>query len=326
MPATNNVNQVGPRLDIADIIAVADMRNTPFATMVAKTKQAQSALFSNQADAYDDPKIAGAIDGQDVKEFEDGAKHRGLISGRVKIFERTAMVTTVKEAVANRGGIAAVKSEFARSKAKKAIEFKRDQEATFLGDQDSAADTGAAAGQTRGVGAWISATAQGDQPVPSQFLTPSGCIYGGTAAAFDEAALRGLLQARYEQVGLPQGVLVALCGTAIKNIVSDFSRYNESKDGQSNVRFYQNVELTKVRNTVDMYEGDYGEVEFHLDNFLPDQKRAYVLDMDYWDQYFLKNPTWTDLQNEGGGPRALLQGILGLLCENPKGQIKIAAT
>ena len=325
MPVTSNITQVGKRLDIADFIAVADMKNTPFATMVAKNRKAQAALFSNQADAYDDPKTEGGIDGKDVAEFEDGGKHRGLISGRVQIFERTAMVTTVAEAVANAGGIAAVKSEFARSKAKKAIELKRDQEKTFLSDQDSREDNGAKGGLTRGMGSWISNAAQTDQPVPVQFRTPVACIFDDVIANFNEDKLRDLLQARYEQVGMPSGVLTGLVGTQIKNKVTDFSRYATDKAGNSNIQFYHSTDLTKVSATVDVYEGDYGTVEFHLDNFLPDQYRGNIVDMEYWAQYYLKNPTWQDLENKGGGPRALLQGILGLMCENPLGQIKIKA-
>lgn len=326
MPATSAINQVGKKPDISDIIAVADMKNTPFATMLPKNRQAKAVSFSSMADAYDDAKTTGAVDGQDVKEFEDAGKHRGLIEGRVQQFERTAMVTTQAEAVAGAGGIAGgIKSEFARAKAKKAIEFKRDQEKSYCGTQDSRADDGKNGSLTRGACKWISSTAQGDQPVPAQFRTPADQIYTAAIGAFSEDDLRTLLQKRYEKVGLPSGVLTALVGTEVKNKVTDFSRYVESKEGQSNVRFYQTTELTKIRSTVDVYEGDYGDVEFHLDNFLPNQRTGLILDLDFWAQYSLKNPAWKDLPDLGGGPRALLQGILGLLCENPLGQCQIAA-
>lgn len=325
MPATSNINQVGKRLDIADFIAVADMKNTPFSSAVSKNRKAQATLFSNQADAYSDPDLEGDIDGKDVTEFEDAGKNRGLVTGRTMTFSKTAMVTTAAEAVAQAGGIAAVKSEMARAKAVKAVEFKRKQEKIFLSANDSREDTGAQAGRTRGVGSWISSAAQADQPVPEQFRTPAGCIFTDVIANFNEEALRGLLQARFEQVGLPSGVLMGFTGTMIKNKVTDFSRYSQDKAGQSNVRYYQTQALTKISSTVDVYEGDYGTVEFHLNNFLPDQYCCDILDMDFWAQYSLKNPAWRDLEDKGGGPRALLQGILGLLCENPKGQIKIAS-
>lgn len=325
MPQTSAINQTGKLLDISDIIAVADMKNTPFATMIPKTRKAKATLFSNQADAYDDPDTNGSIDGKDVTEFEDAAKNRGLISGRCMTLEKTAKVTTAAEAVAQAGGIAGVSSEMARSKAKKAVEYKRKQEKVFLGDQDSCEDTGVAAAQTRGAGAFVQSAAQADLPVPAQFRTPAGCIFADVIANFSEAVLRGLLQARFEQVGLPSGVLTGVVGSQIKNVVTDFSRYSTDKAGQSNVRYYQTTNLTKYTAMVDVYEGDYGTVEFHLDNFLPDQYRGYILDMDFWAQYNLKNPNWTDLPDLGGGPRSLMQGILGLMCENPLGQIKIKA-
>ncbi|XHR29897.1 MAG: DUF5309 family protein [Chthoniobacteraceae bacterium] len=325
MPQTNAINQVGKIKDIADFIAVADMKNTPLSTMISKQRKAKLMLFSNQADAYDDPDTEGAVDGQDVKEFEDAAKNRGEIFGRLMIFEKTAKVTTAAEAQAQAGGVAAISSEMARAKAKKAIEFKRKQEKVYLGDQDSRSDNGVKGGLTRGMGAWISSTPQGDIPVPEQFRTPAGCIFDDVIANFTEEKLRNLLQARYEEVGMPSGVLTGITGTQIKNKVTDFSKFSDNKDGKSNVRFYQTTNLAKYSAMVDIYEGDYGTVEWHLDNYMPDQYRCEIIDLDFWAQYTLKNPAWKDLPDLGGGPRALLQGILGIMCDNPLGQIKIKA-
>jgi len=326
MPALSQVNQVGKKLDIADFIAVADMRNTPFSTMIPKGKPEIVSLFSVPADAYDQAKTTPGVDGQDVTQFEDAGKFRGLIYSRDQLFERTAMVTTKAEASANRGGIGGgIKSEMARAKAKKAKEYKKDQETVYLSDQDSQPDDGKNGGKTRGVGFWLSGNAPTDAPadIPAQFRTPAAQIYSDVISNFTEDALRTLLQKRWEQVGMPEGVLTAITGSEVKNKVTDFSRYAQDRDTQTSVRFYQTTDLARISATVDVYEGDYGTVEWHLANFLPDMYRAYILDWGFWEQRELINPNWKDLENKGGGPRALLQGVMGIICSNPLGQIMI---
>lgn len=325
MALTTAINQVGKREDLSDIIAVADSKSTPLTSRINKGKKPTNMLFSFQADAYDTAKAGGVTDGKDVAtaDYENKAANRKQIDARCEVFRRTPMVGFIAEEVSN---VAGAPSEFARAKAKCAIEIKRDMETELLSTQDSSADNGTNGSKTRGLGAWIQNTAQTDLPVDSSFRTPVASIYSGTMANFDELALRGLLQSRFQQVGVTDSLLM-VCGVEVRNAINDFARYVPNKTGSTVVvRGFDQGKSTTISTAIDIYEGDYGSVELVTSLFVPTTKTAYVLDLGFAELRTHTAPNYKPLPDQGGGPRGLIQAIVGLAVTNPLAHCKVSAS
>lgn len=333
MASTAELTQVGKREDLADIIAVADAKGTPFKTAIRKGKPVRNTFVEWQLDAYDSPQTDGALDGEDVSTYEDAAANRERIGVYVQELRRTPKVNQMAEEISDVAGINDAdpqgvrgSTEFSRAKAKKVVEIGRDIEATLLSNNETQAQSGASAYKTRGLGRWIQATAQATHPVPAQYRTPAASIYSGSIGSFDEDNLRALLQSRWEQTG-SSDELMLFCGAGVKNRVTDFSRYEPTVTGYSNVRrFSNNGEATKVSSAVDIYHGDYGTVTCVLDNFVPDARTGYIVDMRDVELRTKGNPTYRDLPDLGGGPRGLIKAVIALTMGNPLGHCKIAAS
>ena len=327
MPGTYEVTQVGKREDLADIIAVADAKETPFTTMLKKDKELVNTLFSWQVDEYDDPKTDSVREGVDVGKFENASKHRQILQGRTHKLRRSVMVTTEAE----RSKVAGVNdpdpqgvhgaTELARAKAKKAIELKRDIELTFLSDNDSV-EEGETARRTRGLGCWLDSILQKDNPVPQKYQTPQSSIFKGSKADFTEATLRSLLESRWERTS-GNDELVAFMGPVVKNIINDFANFDPTKPGHLHIHTYTGGRIDRLDNTIDLYKGDYGSFEMHLSHFLPNKGRCCILDINMLKQRYHTPPYYKDLQNGGAGERGFTETITALVALNPLGHILI---
>jgi len=333
MPATSEITQVGKREDLADIIAVVDAKKTILTTMIPKGSKPTNTKFAWQADKYDTADTAGVVDGTDVSTYEDAAKDRAKLENHVQHFRREPRVTLMAEEVSVVAGVSdpdpqGVKggTEFARAKAKKLIELKRDMETALLGDNEAQEDNGSVPYKTRGIGKFLQATAQAYLPVPTAYLTPSASIYASGVADFDEDDLRALLQSRWEQVGTSDSNLIGILGSDVKNRITDFTRYVPTVTNFTSVRAYDHGKDTKFASVVDFYQGDYGTVELMLSSFLPDNKRGYLLDMDFVELRTHTAPRSKPLPDLGGGPRCLIETIVGLAVKNPLAHCKIAAS
>jgi hypothetical protein len=338
MSATSYINQVGKREDLADIIAVVDARETVLTSTLKKGKKPANALVEFQVDSYPTVSTAGVVDGTDVSfsGSEDFAANRARLGNYIQTFRRTPGVTRLAETVAVVAGVnnadpngTAGSTEFNRAKAKAVVQIKRDVEATLLSANGAQADNGTVPFKTRGLGKWLSTTADSVQPQPSSALLPSGQVYDSainsaqTLANFNEESLRTLLQTRWSNTGRAAN-LIMVTGSDIKNSVTDFSRFLPSRSANTSVRFY-NTDATdkKVTSTVDFYDGDFGSLELHLSAFVPTTSTAYILDPDYAEIRTHTAPYFQQLPDLGGGPRGIVETILALCVTGPKAHAKI---
>lgn len=332
MAQLNERNQVGKREDLADIIAIVDARATPFASMVKKSAKPGNSLQEWQVDSYDDPNTDGVVDGADVAAFENAGENRQLLYGRIQKQWRNPMVSDMAENVSDVAGIGQ-KKEYAKSVSKKLIELKRDHEATMCSDNESQADNGTVPHKIRGVGKWISNSAQTDLPVPSAFRTPTASIDTTAINSLTEDTVADVLQSAYEETGTAKNFL-GLVGSKLKRRFSEFALYQNAVHSSNTViqRFDQNAEGKKICNTVDVYEGDFGSIELLTSTFLASgttnapRRRGYILDMDMWEMAYTRMPQHRELEDQGGGRRGIIDAIYTLRCLNPLGQAKFAAT
>jgi hypothetical protein len=330
------INQVGKREDFADVIAMVDYKNTPFSSMCPKGSEPVNTIYDWQMDAYDDPQMGGVIDGIDVvaTDYVNPAAKRAKAHGRIQKFRKAFMVSDLAQNVSNVAGVGR-HAEMQRAIKKVILELKRSMEATFCSDQDSQADDGATkAYLTRGVGKWITNTAQTDLPCPATFLTPLTSIISSTTAVMIEDDVNAAMESIYQQTG-QQKDFDLLCGTALKKRFSSFATYVPSSVSTVPLRRYnQDSDSKAIINTVDFWQGDFGSVKLILSLFLAKDSavanvfngRGYLIDWDQFELRYNRMPGYKENPDLGGGPRGYVDAVCGLVIYNPLGLGKIAPT
>jgi len=331
MPGLQEADLVGKIQDISRVLTYTNAADTPFASMIKKGKRCNNTLAEYPIDKYDTPRTSGVPDGKDVPAFDNTQKNRAKLYSRVQRIWRNPMVSTMAQDVTDQAGDDGDK--MAQSKAKALIELKQDEEAILLGDQDSSDQTDAETGAvTRGIRSWISATAQADTvtAVPAAYRTPSSNIYSGALTSFNEDALRAILQSRWNTIK-QKGDLYGFLGSDVKNVISDFTRYEADKASTLQVRRFNTSETDTVSTQVDFYKGDYGSLKLMLDAFIltagvSDTKAGAIVDMNMVEERINVAGRSRDLPDLGGGPRATIDKIFALACLNPQAHGKIAGT
>jgi hypothetical protein len=323
----------GLREDLADVISVIDQKNTPVTSRIkAGSDLSNGSVFSWQADSYNDPSFDGVLTNADVTSFDDPAKNRVLLSGRAQKFRRSIKVDDFAQNVDNIAGVGK-KKEMARGVSRALIELKRDMESAFCSSNDSQEQSGTNPYKTRGLGSWISNSAQTDLPVPASFRTPSASINTTATSSLTESDVAAVLQSVYEQTGTID-TMDLVTGPNLKKRFSEFTRYSSGSNTALSTRQYTaSLNDRTVISTVDTYIGDFGTI-----NLVPtlfnakdaaaavQSARGYLLNMDMLEVRYGRRPRFQELEDQGGGPRGLVDAIAALVCWNPKGLGEFAAT
>ncbi|MEN9833593.1 MAG: hypothetical protein RL753_747 [Bacteroidota bacterium] len=323
----------GLREDLADVISVIDQKNTPVTSRIkAGSDLTNGSVFSWQADSYNDPSFDGVLTNADVTTFDDPAKNRVLLSGRAQKFRRSIKVDDFAQNVDNVAGVGK-KKEMARGVSRALIELKRDMESAFCSSNDSQEQSGTNPYKTRGLGSWISNSAQTDLPVPASFRTPSASINTTATSSLTESDVAAVLQSVYEQTGTID-TMDLVTGPNLKKRFSEFTRYSSGSNTALSTRQYTaSLNDRTVISTVDTYIGDFGTI-----NLVPtlfnakdaaaavQSARGYLLNMSMLETRYGRRPRFQELEDQGGGPRGLVDAIAALVCWNPKGLGKFAAT
>lgn len=337
MPSLNTRNQVGRREDLSDVIAVVDARMTPVSSMIPKGGEPTNPLMQWQADSYPDVNIVGAVEEKDVTEFEN-MSNRKLLYGRIQITERKPKVSRIAQNVSDVAGIGR-KKEFARSVAKSITMSKRDIEARILCDDDSQEDNGVVGFETRGLFTWIQTAAQADLPVPEEFRPLTTAIFTGAWANVTEALIREtMLGAIWDETGV-LGNFQMVVGRQLKSLITGWTIYSPNVASNTVIRTFQSQDSTVISAAVDRIEGDFGSVELIVSPWLRRdldmsvaanvtlaQRSGLIFDADMLEIRYNERPNFRAFEDQGGGPRGLVEAIWGLVCRNPRGMGKIAPT
>lgn len=329
-------DQIGKREDLADLIAVVDAKSTPLISMIRKGKKPANTLTQWQADSNPAESFSGVVDGLDVDtstDLENMASGRKLLKNYVQKFRRVPAVSDLAEEV-DVAGIGA-KGEMAAAVAKGLRMIKRDIESAFGADVDLQADAGGSTPYlTRGLGKWIQNGAQGTLPVDSAFRTPAASINSTAIASLTETEVQDLLESIYQQTGEAGKTFVLYCGSKLKRRFTQFTEFQAGVSSEVGVlRTYNKGDGRKIVQTVDFFQGDFGALELHPSTFLAkDQaeavqlRRGYVINPDLVEIRYMRMPRVRQLEDRGGGPRALIDAIACLVVHNPLGLGKFAAT
>lgn len=328
MAALYERDQVGKRQALADIIANIESTKCPVSSMAKKHSKPVQKVIDYQAEVYPDRGFAGVVDGKDADTFDHVPRYP-LKAICQKVWENPKVTDFAEET-----DVAGIQSEMKNQKAKALILCKRKIEMSILADKDSQEDNGTLANETRGLPKWVSATAQGHFPVPEQVRTPAAQLYSGTLANVTETTLLDMLAASFNQRKGP-GAWVGILGSALKKKFSDFTRYTPNVSGSTIVRqFNTDLKSRVIYNVIDKLVTDFGEVELMLSAFLyrnpangqataKTTRSGLILDPDMHSIAYMRMPRIMDLQDEGGGPRSIVDTIFGLIKWTPIGDMKM---
>jgi hypothetical protein len=326
---------VGLREDLADVISVVDAKNTPISSMAKKGADlTNGSVFSWQADSYNDPSFDGVLTNADVSTFADPAANRALLSGRAQKFRRSIKVDDFAQNVDNVAGVGK-KKEMARGVSRSLVEMARDIESAIASDNDSQEQSGATPFKTRGLGKWITDSAQTDLPVPAAYRTPAASTFTSALSGLTEANVQSLLQSIYTVTG-QINTMVLVCGPELKRKFTEFTRFATGSDAAQELSirtFTQPTEARKITAKVDTFEGDFGTISLLPSLFnAKDQneatqiRRGYLLDPNMIELRYGRRPRFQELEDQGGGPRGLIDAICALVCWNPKSLGKFSST
>ncbi len=323
MASLTEPNQVGKREDLADIMAIVDVKATPFVSRVNKSRKATNSEFDWLVDNYATPQTTGTVDGTDVSAYENHAVNRARLGNYVQVFRRTSKVSRLSEDLSN---VAGVTSEIAQAASKKLVEIKRDIESTLLGGNDGQADTGAIPYLTIGLDTWINTTGPTlPRTVPAAFRPASTQVNTTACASLTEDTdIQGILTSIFDTTGMA-GEYVLYAGSVLRRRFTDMTRTiaNTTSTSTKVRTFNLGADSGKISNTTTIYQGDYGTIEIESSSFIGgstvDTDRGYLLDMDKIHLRYNKMPTVERFPDLGGGPRLLVEAVAGLQVDNPIG-------
>jgi len=314
MAKSTTYNTSGNKEDLTDIISVLEPESTPFVSLMKKGK-ATGTFFEMQVDRLNSPDFSGIEEGEDVSSFTNQSADRARIGNYIQKFRDTFMVSDLQEMV-NTAGIS---SEFANAESKAVRNVKRGIESAFCSAQDRQADAGAGAPyKTRGMLKWLGVGGQ-----PSDVPTFAQNVANDTTGTQTEATFNSVLQELYQANGMPGGQLTLLAGPSLKKEISNFSRQLAATNGTYTVN--QDADSKKITLSVNIYEGDFGNVAIVPSLFINrtsgsdtvDADAGLLIDPEYVSMMSLKAESVTELENQGGGRRGFVDVVAGLACLSP---------
>jgi hypothetical protein len=311
-----------------DLISLDDYKEKPLLAMLPKEQKLTNMRMDWQADLYDTPNSDGSADGTPVKNVENAAKDRVKISAYAQKFRRTAGVGSIAEEISKVAG--ASEGEMARAIDKKLEEIGRDIEVALGSDNDTQLEESEAKPyKLRGLGQWFVSAAQTVLPFDTNFATPAASINTtATANLSENADVKPLLESVFTQYGKSQD-LALVCGTALKRAFTNMTQIaSGTQNTQISIRtFNQNIAEKKITSNILIYEGDFNNVQLHTSLLLANtgtrtpsaagKARGYVLAMDRLALSWGWQPRVKPLPEDGSGPRALIEAVLGLVHKNP---------
>ena len=336
MAQTLERSQEGKREDLKDYIVNVDGRSTPILTSAKVGPAPKNTLCEWQVDRYNTANPDNAvIDGEDVSAFVDMAEHRQRLYGRIQKFWKNPKVSDLAENVSDVAGLGQ-KREMAKAIKKAIIELRRDQEAAIGSDNESQDDNGSVPNKCRGLGVWIQNGAQSDLPIPSDYRTPTTNLT--TATVDDDSLTEDNVQSQLQSIWDETGAIDTLnlyCGGNLKRRYTDFGMYVENVSGFTVSRATNQPDNKKLTSTIDAFQGDFGTVQITPDQFLAydgsgattgTPYRGYYMDMDKFMLNYTRRENFRRLEDQGGGPRGIVDAVLSWGITNPLGFGKHAST
>ncbi|MDB4312094.1 DUF5309 domain-containing protein [bacterium] len=330
MPAMFEVDQVGKKESLADLIANVEAAATPFSSMLPKRAKPIQVEHSWQVKSYRQTGHKGVVDGKDATNFTSQNRVR-LRAVTQKSWELPAVSDFAGEAtIAGAPG-----GEMKHQIADALVVVKRIIEKRCLSNEDQKLDDGVNQGnETRGIFQWVNNSAQTLYPVDADFRTPAAAIYTGALDEFSEAELKAMARANYkERHGTSK--LDGFVGIDLKAQITDFASYSDDVTSKTNTRtFTQRADSKMIMRVIDRLNLDTGQIDLHPISFgwtdvATGADSAYThrsgvfVDLNMVGLMFTRMPSVKMLPNLGGGEKAIVDVMFMLMCDNPLGHMAV---
>jgi len=317
-PSSTGSN-VGNREDLSNELTLLAPEETPILSLAAKTR-ASSTFHEWIIDDLAAPSTAGISEGSDVTAFTDQFAGRARLGNYTQLFRRDYLVSNLQQAVSSVGP-----ANIAQAEAKAMRELKRDVEARICGASDMTAENGAGTPYTfRGLGSWLSNSAQTTNPVPAAYRTPADSI---VTSAPTETDFNNILGSIFTETG-EMGNLTLVANVALRKVISGFSRTQTDTANIAEIyRVNQDADAKKITFSVSLFDSDFGLVRVLNGNpacMTSSNKLGYILDPKYLSFATLIPMGATRLENQGGGERGFVDMVGTLVCKHPGAHGKIS--
>jgi hypothetical protein len=316
--ATNTVTRYDAyksvREDLSNVVYNISPTETPFVSNAGRDKFSQT-YTEWQTDALVAPNGANAVLEGDDAPAADAFSPTNRVGNYAQISRKIAQVSGTIESI----GLAGMKSMMGYQMAKKSAELKRDMEFILTSDQVAVVGNATTARKTAALGAWVITNAYpgagtGAKPQMSSGSDgyPSVVAVAGTVHAFDEPALKTLLQAMWTSGGNIDRAFLMVDGTN-KGVISGFAGIaTKYKDVQGK---HQAV----IIGAADVYVGDYGNIRVVPNRFLGQPKNVSAVDPELVAVAYLRGFRTEALAKTGDNTKRMLLVEYGLKIKNEAG-------
>ncbi|WEF34866.1 DUF5309 domain-containing protein [Pseudoduganella chitinolytica] len=291
----SSTSAVGNREDLTDIIDRITPSETPFYSMIKKTK-ATGTLHEWQTQALRAAQLNAHAEGDDTT--ATAVTQQVRLGNRTQILKEAASVSGTQENVDKAGQ----KSEMNKQLALKGAELKLDIEYSLTRNS-----TAATAPRTmRGLTGWMDAA---NVNAGAGYVAPNYqsnvAQTDGTQRAFTETLLKDTLQKTYISGGRPT---VLMLGAVPKQTFSTFT---------GNATRQKDADDSKLNATIEIYRSDFGTLSAVI-NLQQRARDVFVLQPDKWAFAVLRPWEKSPLAKTGDSERMqiLLEGTLEAI--NPK--------
>jgi hypothetical protein len=315
---------VGNQEDWAQYVTNIEMRETPYLDWLPTGDKPVNPLFSYQAERFRTPRRNAHVDGKPFSEPYSAGDSRAQLKALIQWFDHGVSVSKLTQDVTNIAGIA---DELAREIPKALKEMSSDMEVNFLEDNDHREDNKVVGYLTRGVGSWMSTSAQALYPVDSNFRPPSASVITTAWSSVTEDGVRGMLQSIWEETKSNE-MLTAWAGSdAIKGI-SDWQHRIPSSASTVNPAVKRTFKDKTITRAVRHYEGDFMDVEYVPNPWLvfltgsasARKGRVYYQHRSKWEIRWNQKPRVYRPEFKGGSYEAFMDAIVMQVCKNPRGE------
>jgi hypothetical protein len=280
--ALKTYNATGNREDLTDVIAVITRHETPVFSGVEKV-QAYSTTHEWQTDTLSTGSSNAAKEGADFSFAVPAARTR--VSNYTQIFTKSLEVSETQRAVS----VAGLEDEYAYQLEKRMKEIATDIEAQIL--------TGTAASGASGTERELKGILS--------FITTNVETGSATAAeALTETHYNDLLQTVWAAGGRPD-----------YTYVNGFQKRQISAFSSNNTRYIEMANEGELKNSVSVYDSDFGRQRIELDPFMP-AAQVLAMQKDMVKIAMLRQIKTVDVATVGDAKRGALVGELTVEVRN----------
>lgn len=290
---------IGIREDLSNVIYNISPEETPFISNIGR-ENVKNTFYEWQTDSLAAASASNAaLEGDDISSFA-AVNPTSRIGNYTQISTKNVVISGTLEALDKAGR----RSELTYQLAKLGSELKRDMESALLANQSPVAGNNTTARRTAGLPAFIKTN--------TSFGTGGADTAGiaartdGTARAFTETLLKGVIAKVWESGGTPKMLMV---GSFNKQAASGFdgiaTRFRDVPAGQQ----------AQIVGAADVYVSDFGTVNI-VPNRFQRARDAFVVDPQYASMAVLRPIQQMELAKTGDAEKRLMLVEYGLKVNN----------